>query len=386
MRIGIPAEHETDETRVAVTPAVAKKLIAMGVEVLAERGAGVAAGEPDQAYEQAGVKLTAWRDDSPSDVWHDADLIFTVTAPTLEQAQSMKSGAVLVGMLDPFNHPSLIEALAQQQVTAFSLELLPRITRAQAMDVLSSQANLAGYKAALLAADACPKLFPMMITAAGTLTPAKVFVLGAGVAGLQAIATAKRLGANVEAYDIRAATKEQVLSLGARFVELPSTAQEDQDTGGYAREQTEQQRQQQTELMAKHVTAADAVITTAAVPGKPPPMLIPKGLVQQMKPNSVLMDMAAQRQAGRGNCELTEPGQVIQTDNGVTVIGTMNLPAKLPIHASQAYANNMHAFVGLLLSEGQLKMDFEDPILKATALTHGGEIVNEKLVEPATRG
>ena len=385
MLIGIPAEVGDDEARVAMTPTGAKKLIAMGASVVVERGAGKKAGADDQAYEQAGAKLTAARENSPSDVWQDADMVFVVGSPRAEHVQAMKQGAVLVGMLEPAARRDVVDAMAERKVTAFSLEFLPRITRAQAMDVLSSQANLAGYKAALLAADYCPKIFPMMITAAGTLTPSKVFVLGAGVAGLQAIATAKRLGANVEAYDIRAATKEQVLSLGARFVELPTAGQEDQATGGYAKEQSEEERKRQAELMARHVTGADAVITTAAIPGKHPPMLIPADVLAGMKPGSVVVDMAANVGAGRGNCEVTVPGEVTTTEGGVTVIGTMNLPGKVPVHASQAYANNMLAFTGLILKEGKIEIDLEDEIIKATLVTRGGEIVNERLLEAVSK-
>ena len=290
--------------------------------------------------------------------------------------------SVVVGMLAPLKQVEAAKALAARNITAFSLEFIPRISRAQAMDVLSSQANIGGYEAVIRAAAACPKMFPMMITAAGTIAPSKVFVIGAGVAGLQAIATAKRLGAVVEAYDIRPAVKEQIQSLGARFVELPLTRADAQTEGGYAREQTDEDRQKQVELMTRHVIGADCVITTAAVFGKPPPLLIPDPVVQQMRPGSVLMDLAADPDAGRGNCEATRPGQQYTTPNGVLIDGTLNLPALKPVHASQAYANNMLAFLKELILDGQLKIDLEDQVQGGAAITHGGKVVNE-MVEKA---
>ena len=389
MKIGIAKAAGEGETRVAMTPAVAKRLAGNGVELVVEAGAGLGASADDQAYRDAGVTVA----DSPAGVWAACDIVLCLDPPNEAGVDQMKEGAVLLGMLAPYQRHDLIRKCVERKVTAFAMEVLPRISRAQAADTLSSQANLGGYKAVLLAADASPKVFPMMITAAGTLSPAKVFVLGAGVAGLQAIATAKRLGAVVEAFDVRAATKEQVESLGGRFVELPQEqAQDDKATGGYAKEQTEEQQKKQAELMAKHVTAADAVITTAAVPGKAPPMLVPQDVVDKMQPGSVLVDMAASPDHGRGNCEATRPGEVYTTDRGVTLIGTLNLPAKLPVHASQAYANNMKAFLNAIIEqpakpkEGEaqadgasLKIDLDDEMVKGACVTHAGEIVHEQV-------
>jgi len=382
MRIGIAKAIGDQETRAALTPAVAKKLCGQGIELVMESGLGLKAGSDDQAYIDAGVTLA----EQPSDVWSNCDIVITLDPPNTEAIPSMREGAVLVGMLSPYQKHDVVRACESARVTAFSMELLPRISRAQSMDVLSSQANIGGYKAVLLAADHCPKVMPMMITAAGTLAPAKVFILGAGVAGLQAIATAKRLGAVVEAYDVRAATKEQVQSLGARFVELPSdgTAQDDKATGGYAKEQTEEERQKQAELMAKHVIAADIVITTAAVPGKAPPMLIAQDVVDQMKRGSVVVDMAANPDHGRGNCEATTPGEVVTNEAGVTLIGTLNLPSLVPVHASQAYASNMQSFLDEIIDvpkEGEptLKLNLEDEVQKGSCLTHDGQIVHEQV-------
>jgi NAD(P) transhydrogenase subunit alpha len=261
------------------------------------------------------------------------------------------------------------------------MEFLPRISRSQSMDVLSSQANLSGYKAVILAAERCPKMFPMMITAAGTLKPAKVFIIGVGVAGLQAIATAKRLGAMVEAYDVRPATKEQVQSLGARFVELPVAAADAETAGGYAREQTDEERQKQTELMAKHVIGADVVITTAAVFGKAPPMLIPADVVKQMSHGSMIVDLAADPKHGRGNCELTKPGEIVTTENGAIIIGQLNLPATVPVHASQVYANNINALLKEVVKDGAIVIDLADDVQKGAVITHDGQIVNEMVAK-----
>lgn len=379
MKLGVPRQRSVGETRVPLTPGIVKKLTRSHVEVVVEAGAGVAAHAPDADYEEAGATIAP---DGAMTLWSDADVVVTLEPPGGEQLAAMRPGTVLIGMLGALQSPDLVTKLLGQKVTAFSMELLPRISRAQSMDVLSSQASLGGYKAVILAANASPKMFPMMITAAGTIAPAKAFILGAGVAGLQAIATAKRLGAVVEAFDVRAATKEQVQSLGARFVELPTAGQDDKATGGYAKEQTAEERQQQAELMAKHVTAADIVVTTAAVPGKAPPMLVPADVVGRMQPGSVLVDLAASPAHGHGNCELTRPGEVITTDRGVTLIGTLNLPALLPANASQVYANNMHSFLGEILDlpkegEPSVKLDLDDEIQKGACVCHDGQLVSE---------
>ncbi len=376
MKLGVPRQTEAGETRAPLTPQVVKRLVAAGLEVVVERGVGTLAHAPDAEYEKAGARLT----DDAHEPW-SADLVVTLRPPAHPQVDLMREGAVLVGMLAPLQNHDLIRHLAHRKVTALSLEFVPRISRAQSMDVLSSQANIGGYKAVMLAATHCPKMFPMMITAAGTIAPSKVVVLGVGVAGLQAIATAKRLGAVVEANDIRAATKEQVQSLGARFIELPIT-QDDKATGGYAKELTDDQKKQQQELVAKHLVAADAVIATAAVFGKAPPVLIPRDVVDRMQPGSVIVDLAADPTAGRGNCEATHPGETYTTDRGVTIIGTLNLPATVSVHASQVYANNMHALLKEILDTPKdgspaLRVNLEDEIQKGAVITHGGQVTNE---------
>ncbi|WP_432799846.1 Re/Si-specific NAD(P)(+) transhydrogenase subunit alpha [Poriferisphaera sp. WC338] len=373
MKVGIPIRVTSGETRVAMVPQIAKRLLKMDCEVVIQASAGLLSFYSDTDYEQAGVTVT----DNEQAIWQESDVVLVVEPPTEAQARMMKRGAVLVGMLGPLANLDLMKTLRDQGITVFAMEFLPRISRAQSMDVLSSQANLGGYKAVLLAADASAKMFPMMITAAGTIKPAKVFVIGAGVAGLQAIATAKRLGATVEAYDVRAVTKEQVQSLGGRFVELPTAAQDDAATGGYAKEQTEDDRKQQTDLMAKHVIGADITITTAAVFGKAPPMLIPKDVVDQIAAGSVIIDMAASREYGRGNCECTQPGEVITTENGVKIFGYDNLPAMLSANASQVYANNMLAFSKEFLNGGQIKIDLENEVIQGALITHNGEVTNE---------
>ena len=371
MRLAAVKQTNECETRVALTPAVAKRLAGMKVDVVVESGAGAAAGASDQAYRDAGATVV----DQPA--WGEGDVVVTIAPPTPEQAAMVREGATLIGMLAPLANLDTIRTLAQRNVTALAMEFIPRISRAQAMDALSSQANIGGYKAVVLAAEACPKMFPMMITAAGTIAPARVVVLGVGVAGLQAIATAKRLGAVVEANDVRAATKEQVQSLGARFIELP-IAQDDKASGGYAKELTDEQKKQQQELIAKHIAAADAVIATAAIFGKAPPLLIPADVVNRMAPGSVIVDLAASPAHGRGNCELTKPGERTVTSGGVTIIGYANLPALVPVHASQVYANNVLNLLKEMVSkEGQLQLNLDDEIQKGAIITHGGAVVNE---------
>ncbi|MEM1213362.1 MAG: NAD(P) transhydrogenase subunit alpha [Planctomycetota bacterium] len=386
-----PRQADPEETRCPLTPAVVKKLVSRGVGVVIEPGLGGGALLNDEGFTAAGATL-AGSAQAVDEAWAAADAVVTVGPPTAERVGSMTRGAVLVGMVDPVVEHGVVAAAAGAGVSLMALEFVPRISRAQAMDVLSSQANLAGYKAALLGASAAPKLMPMMITAAGTLSPGRVLVIGVGVAGLQAIATAKRLGAIVEAYDVRTVTKEQAQSLGARFVELPK--QEDgagggEGEGGYAKEQSAEQQRRQAELLAKHVTGADVVITTAAVFGKAPPMLIPDEVVAGMKAGSVIVDMAASAAYDTGNCAATRPGQTVVTANGVTVIGTLNLPGTLPVHASTVLANNVMALLETLLppEEGSgetgravtLKIDFEDEVHQSALITHGGEILSERV-------
>ena len=377
MKLAVPKQTEHGETRVALTAQVVKKLVGMGIEVVVESGAGQAAAIDDEAFTKAGATIVPHDGEATPQIWAEADLVAVINPPTNAQAAQMKQGALLVGMLAPLQNAGLIRKLNDQKVTAISLEFIPRISRAQAMDVLSSQANIGGYKAVLLAANRCPKMFPMMITAAGTLAPAKVFIIGVGVAGLQAIATAKRLGAIVEAYDVRPATKEQVQSLGARFVELPIETADAETEGGYAKEQSQEQQRKQTELMTKHIVGADVVVTTAAVFGKAPPMLIPADVVEQMPAGSVIVDMAASPEHGRGNCELTRPGEVYTTDNGVVIVGTLNLPSLVPTHASQAYANNVFNLLKDLIVEGELKINLEDEVQDGAVITHDGELRKE---------
>lgn len=366
MKIGVLKQVGAGEARAPLVPGAVKRLVDAGHGVRVRAGAGEGAFSPDETYIDAGAEVVA----SAEEVVREADAVLTIEPPDMAVVRGMRRGAVLIGMLAPSRNAELVAACREQGVTAFSLELLPRISRAQAMDVLSSQANIAGYKAVLLAADHAPKIYPMLITAAGTLSPAKVVVLGAGVAGLQAIATAKRLGASVEANDVRAATKEQVQSLGARFIDLPGVAQGDAATGGYATELTDEQKARQREVLAARMAGADAVISTAAIPGKPPPLLIPAEVVERMQPGSVIVDLGASAEHGRGNCELTRPGEVYQTPGGVTIIGKVNLPALVPAHASQAYANNMLAFLKELTGEGgSLVVNLEDELQKGCCVT-----------------
>ncbi len=373
MKVGVANQVDENEARVALVPRVVKQLVSKGLTVLIEHDAGVGAHHSDAAYKEAGATIVA----SASELFAESDVVLVVRPPTLDQARAMKRGAVLAGMFAPAANPELVKVLADNGVISFSLEFLPRISRAQAMDVLSSQANIAGYKAVILAAENSAKMFPMMITAAGTIAPARVFVIGAGVAGLQAIATAKRLGAIVEAYDVRAATKEQVQSLGGRFVELPTAKQDDAATGGYAREQSEEERQKQVELMTKHVVGADCVITTAAVFGKAPPLLIPADMVAKMSAGSVIVDLAADARAGRGNCELTKPDHITVTDNGVVIVGKTNMPSLLAADASHVYANNMAAFLGEIIRDGKVTLDLEDELHRGALITHDGKVMKE---------
>ena len=367
MLITIAALRETaaGERRVAVTPETAKKYAARGWRVLLERDAGAAAGLPDALY--AGVDFA-----DADAVAAQADVLLCVQPPDAARVAAMKHGAALVGSLRPHNAQERLAQYAQRKVTAFALELLPRTTRAQAMDVLSSQAAVAGYRAMLIAAEACPKFFPMLTTAAGTLRPSKVLVIGAGVAGLQAIATARRLGAMVEGFDVRPETREQIESLGAKFLDLGVSAA---GSGGYARELTAAERAAQQAKLAEHVKTVDVIVTTAAVPGRPAPKIVPVSMVDGMKAGAVIVDLAAE---GGGNCELTQPGEHV-AHNGVTIIGPLNLPSGAPLHASEMYARNLANFSELLCKDDELKPDFDDELVAKSCVARDAAVTFGKM-------
>jgi NAD(P) transhydrogenase subunit alpha len=362
MKIGVPKEVAPNERRVALSPDVAGKLVKSGHEVVVERGAGSGAFFPDGAYRDSGVGLG-----DRTAVLAQSDIIVQVQAPNPESLALIPEGRALIAAFQP--SADLHRQLAQRKLTAFTLVLLPRITRAQGMDVLSSQATVAGYKAVLLAAAAAPRLFPMLVTAAGTLPAAKVLVLGAGVAGLQAIATARRLGAIVSAFDVRPAVKEQVQSLGATFLEM-KIEEHAETAGGYAKELSEETHRKELAFLAGAVRDADVVITTAAIPGKKAPILITTAAVEGMKPGSIIVDLAAET---GGNCELTQAGSEI-VRNGVSIQGPLNLPSSEPLHASQMFARNVQAFLGHIVQDGKLHLDFEDQITRDTCVTHAGEV------------
>ena len=368
MKVATPKETAADEHRVALVPDTATRLKAAGLDVGVEAAAGAAAYIPDGAYQQAGVEVVK----GARQLLQDADAVLKVQAPSLTEVELLRAGAVLISFLQPATQGDIVRALATRGVTAFSLELVPRISRAQSMDALSSQASAAGYKAVLMAAGRLGKFFPMMMTAAGTVAPARVLVMGAGVAGLQAIATARRLGAVVSAYDVRPAVKEEVQSLGATFIELPLETQEGE--GGYAREQSEEFLHKQRELIGEHVARSDVVITTAAVPGRHAPLLVTADMVRGMRPGSVIVDLAAET---GGNVELTQPGTDVDV-GGVTIIGTRNVPSTMPLHASQLYARNVANLLLHLVKDKAITLDFADEITKGCCVTHDGEIVNER--------
>jgi NAD(P) transhydrogenase subunit alpha len=353
--IGIAREDAPGERRVAATPETCKKLAAAGVQVLIERDAGVAAGFPDQAYTDAGAQLVADAHAALS----GADLVLCVQPPSTERIAMMKPGAALVGSLQPQADEARAEALRSRQIVAFPLERLPRTTRAQAMDILSSQAGMAGYKAVLIAAQLTPRFFPMLTTAAGTIRPSKVLIVGAGVAGLQAIATARRLGAQVEGFDVRPETREQIESLGGKFLDLGVSASGE---GGYARPLTDEERAEQQRRLADHLKAIDVIVCTAAVPGRPAPKIISAAMVSGMKPGSVIVDLAAET---GGNCELTQPGQTVEHE-GVTIAGPLNLASQGALHASEMYARNLYNFTSLLLKDGAIAYDWDDELLART--------------------
>src|SRR5450432_985097 len=379
MIVGVPRESFPGERRVALVPAALAVLAKAGMEVVVEAGAGADAGYPDAEYVAKGAKIVAQR----SELFRLADVIVQV----LGHGANDRTGTadlplfhrdqILVGFLRPMGSVESITDLASRGVVSFSVELVPRTTRAQSMDALSSMSTIAGYKAVLVAADALPKLFPMMTTAAGTITPARVLILGVGVAGLQAIATARRLGAVVSAYDLRPAVKEQVQSLGARFVELPIEAKDAQDARGYATAQDEAFYRRQRELLGKVIAEHDVVITTAVIPGKKAPTLVTAEMVAGMAPGSVIVDLAAER---GGNCELTHVGERA-IEHGVTIIGWLNLASSVPHHASQMYARNLTTFLTLLVKEGKLQLNLKDDIIRETLVTQGGEVVNPRLRE-----
>jgi len=366
MKVGVVRETLPGERRVALVPDAVSKLIAAKLEVAVQAGAGSEAFYTDDAYQKAGATLVP----DARTVLGQADALLKVQPPSLDEVAALKSGAILIGFLQPSAHAEVVKALATQKVTAFSLEFVPRISRAQSMDALSSQAGVAGYKAVLIAANRLGRFFPLLITAAGTVTPSRVLVLGAGVAGLQAIATARRLGAVVEAYDVRPAVKDEVKSLGATFVELPLEAQQGQ--GGYAAQQSEEFLRRQRELIGDHVAASDVVITTAAVPGRKAPILVTKDMVARMRPGSVIVDLAADT---GGNVELTKLGEAVVT-GGVTIDGPRNLASTMPVHASQLYSRNVSTLLLSLVKDGQPNIDFNDEIVKGSCLTNAGELVH----------
>ena len=377
MIIGVPKESYPGERRVALVPLVLPTLIKAGFQVAVEAGAGEQAGYPDAHYVEKGARVVADR----AAIFAESDIIVQILCYGSNDITGhadlplMRRNQVLIGFLRPFGSVDVLREIAGRGVTAFSVELIPRTTRAQSMDALSSMATICGYKAVLVAADRLPRLFPMLTTAAGTITPARVLVIGAGVAGLQAIATARRLGAVTSAYDLRPAAKEQVQSLGGRFVELPVEAKDAQDERGYARAQDESFYERQRELLGRVVRESDIVITAAVIPGKKSPVLVTHEMVNGMAPGSVILDLAAER---GGNCELTRTGQTV-IEHGVTIIGAINFASGVPYHASQMYARNLTAFLQYLVKEGKMQLNLDDEIIRDTLVTHGGEIVNQRV-------
>jgi NAD(P) transhydrogenase subunit alpha len=361
--VGVLTETAAKETRVAVVPEIAAKLKALGVRVLLERGAGAAAHFPDALYADAELSDAAG-------ILASADVLLKVQPPSLAEVAALKKGAIVIGFMQAYARPDLVRALKDRGITSFAMELVPRISRAQSMDALSSQASAAGYKAVLIAANTLERFLPMLTTAAGTIKPASVLVIGAGVAGLQAIATAKRLGAVVEAYDVRSATKEQVKSLGAKFVETGVSAE---GAGGYARELTAEEKTRQQEILDARIAASDAVISTASVPGRAAPRIISQAAVERMKPGSVIIDVAAEQ---GGNCELTKPGETV-VHGGVKVVGPLNLPASLPYHTSEMYSRNLFNLLKPAIPKGELAIDWNDEVFAGAVLTHDGQIKHE---------
>ncbi len=370
MKLGVPKEIADGERRVALVPKEVAKLVDAGFEVQVETGAGAGSFFSDEAYKEAGATIV-----DGAVAAYTAEVVFKVRKPELSEVDMMQEGTVLIGFLDPLTSIDLAKKLAAGKISAFAMETVPRISRAQKMDALSSQANIAGYKAALIAAGSLPKFFPMSMTAAGMIPPAKALILGVGVVGLQAIATCRRLGASVEAYDIRPATREEVQSLGAKFIDIELEEQELEDAGGYGKEVSEDSAKKQQQVVAEHTKAADIVITTAAVPGRKAPILVEEDAVKGMKEGSVIVDLAAE---GGGNCPLTEYGQTV-VKHGVTIHGPANLVSEMPVDASTLYARNVTVLFNEMVEEGELKLDFEDEVISGSCVTHNGEVVNERV-------
>lgn len=372
MKIGVPREIIEGERRVALVPKEVGKLVEAGFEVQIESGAGEAAYFSDASFKEAGASVV----EGPQAAY-DADVVLKVRKPELAEVELMKEGTVLIAFLEPLTSPDLVKKLVDQKITGVALETVPRISRAQKMDALSSQANIAGYKAALIAADSLPKFFPMSMTAAGMIPPAKALILGVGVAGLQAIATCRRLGASVEAYDIRPATKEEVKSLGAKFIEIELQEEELEDAGGYGKEVSDVSARKQKDVLAEHIKAADIVITTAAVPGRKAPILVEGDAVKGMRAGSVIVDLAAET---GGNCALTEAGRTV-VKHGVLIHGPANLVSEMPVDASSLYARNITSLFKEFVEDGKLNLDFEDEVIAGSCITHDGEVVNERVKE-----
>jgi NAD(P) transhydrogenase subunit alpha len=372
MRIAVPAEAKGVETRVAATPETVKKFIGLGASVSIEKGAGLEAGISDADFEAAGATIAR----SAKDVMKDADIVLKVRRPADAEMKNLKSGAIVVAIMDPYGQEAALAGLAKAGVSAFAMEFMPRITRAQVMDVLSSQANLAGYRAVIDGAAEYGRALPMMMTAAGTVPAARIFIMGVGVAGLQAIATARRMGAVVTATDVRPATKEQVESLGAKFLAVEDDEfRQAQTAGGYAKEMSKEYQAKQAELTASHIAKQDIVITTALIPGRPAPRLVSRAMVESMKAGSVIIDLAVER---GGNCELAKPGEIVVTDNGVRIVGHLNVPGRLAATSSALYAKNLYAFVETMIDkkEKALAVNWDDELVKATLLTRDGAVVH----------
>ncbi len=370
MKIGVPKEIIEGERRVALVPKEVAKLVEAGFEVQIESGAGEAAYFSDASYKDAGASIV-----NGPQAAYDADVVLKVRRPEFSEVGLMKEGTLLIAFLEPLTSPELVKKLTEQKVTGVAMETVPRISRAQKMDALSSQANIAGYKAALIAASSLPKFFPMSMTAAGMVPPAKALILGVGVAGLQAIATCRRLGASVEAYDIRPATKEEVKSLGAKFIDIELEEKELEDAGGYGKEVSEVSAQKQKEVLAEHIKAADVVITTAAIPGKKAPVLVEEEAVKGMRHGSVIVDLAAET---GGNCVLTEAGKTV-VKHGVIIHGPADLVSEMPVDASSLYARNITSLFAEFVKDGELNLDFEDEVIAGSCVTHNGEVMNERV-------
>ena len=370
MRIAVPREKQSGEARVALVPESVKKLVAAGAEVGIETGAGIQAGVSDAEYQAVGASIMG-RDD----LLPEADVLACVNRPEPDDFAKLKPGAVVIGFLKPLDEPAALEPIISRKLTAFAVELVPRTTRAQSMDALSSMATVSGYKAVLIAAERLPRMFPMLMTAAGTVPPAKVLVLGAGVAGLQAIATARRLGAVVEAYDVRAAAGQDVKSLGAKFLEVDLGGIETQDAGGYAKELSEEALQRGRDMVAKRAAVSDVVITTAQIPGRKAPLMLTEEAVNSMHSGTIIVDLAA---STGGNAAFTKPGEEVD-HNGVLILGPLNLPATVPAHASQLYSRNLTSFMALLNDKGTLKIDMNDDILKGACVAYEGGSVHPKV-------